>query len=204
MREPSWVFVVDDDASAREAIQAELTAAGLQAETFGSARDFLNLTPVDGPSCLVLDMYMPDITGLEVQRELSIRGRTLPIVFVSGHADVPTSVRAIKAGAVEFLVKPFDGGELVEAVTGALMRSRLMRLEEARRAELAERFNSLTSRQREVMSYVVAGLLNKQIAHELGISEITVKIHRRQVMEKMKASSLADLVRIAEQELARS
>lgn len=204
MREPSCVFVVDDDASSREAIQAELTAAGLQAETFGCARDFLNLAPIDGPSCLVLDMYMPDITGLEVQRELSIRGRTLPIVFVSGQADIPTSVRAIKAGAIEFLVKPFDGSQLVQAVTEALMRSRLMRLEETRRAELAERFRALTARQREVMRYVVAGLLNKQIAHELGISEITVKIHRRQVMKKMKASSLADLVRIAEQELARS
>jgi len=193
------VYVVDGDASVRVAVESLLDAAGLEAKCFGSARDFLSaVSSVDVPTCLVLDVQLPGGSGLDLQRELHARGSSLPIVFITGHADIQTCVQAIKGGAVEFLLKPLRGRDLLAAIEKALQAAREMRRENAELADLRASFDLLTPRERDVLELVVAGLLNKQIAYELGISEVTVKIHRGQVMHKTGANSLADLVRMAE------
>lgn len=190
------VFVVDDDISVRESLELLIRAEGWQPELFASAQEFLARPRVDVPTCLVLDVSLPGLNGLELQQQLA--GRTdMPIIFITGYGDVPMTVRAMKAGAVEFLTKPFEPGELMAAIHGGIERSRagLRRERELRR--MRTRYDSLTPRERDVMLLVVAGLLNKQIGSELGISEITVKAHRGQVMRKMGADSLPDLVRMA-------
>jgi FixJ family two-component response regulator len=192
------VFVVDDDAAARSALESLLQSVGLRVETFGSAADFLQRGAPEGPCCLVLDVRLPGMSGIELQRNLTSTGAAIPIIFITGHGDIPMSVEAMKAGALEFLTKPFRGQELLDAIHNAIERSRATREGEAKRAELRRRADSLTPREREVMQRVIAGLLNKQIAAELGTSERTVKIHRAQVMRKMGAESLPDLVRMAE------
>lgn len=197
MSDPGLVFVVDDDASVREAITSLLTSVGLAVEVFPSARGFLDHPRPDMPSCAVLDVRLPGLSGLDLHRELGHTGAPLPVIFVTGHGDVPMSVQAMKAGAVEFLTKPFRDQELLDAVHEALQRDRTARRERADLDRLRQREQSLTPREREVMHLVVTGLLNKQIAADLGTSEITVKVHRAQVMQKMNAASLADLVRLA-------
>ena len=192
------VFVVDDDASIREAIQSLVNLAGLRVETFATAQEFLRNQRPDLPGCVVLDVELPGLSGLDLQRELTAHGVKLPIIFISGHGDIPMSVRAMKAGASEFLTKPFRDQDLLEAIEQALEHDRAARQQSREIAQLRELFEALTSREREVMSLVVAGWLNKQIGFELGISEITVKIHRGRVMSKMGAQSLADLVRMAQ------
>jgi FixJ family two-component response regulator len=192
------VFVVDDDPSIREAIQSLLELAGLRVEAFGTAQEFLRNERPDLPGCLVLDVELPGLSGLDLQRELTAHGIKLPIIFITGYGDIPMSVRAMKAGATEFLTKPFRDQDLLDAIQQALERDRVVRQHSSEIAELRKRFDALTSREREVMSLVVAGWLNKQIGFELKISEITVKIHRGRVMSKMGAQSLADLVRLAE------
>ena len=193
----SMVFVVDDDVSVRESLELLIKSAGWQPELFASAREFLSRPRAAVPSCLVLDVSLPELDGLELQRHLSDRN-ALPIVFITGHGDIPMSVRAMKAGAVEFLTKPFRDQDLLDAIQQALDRDRLARSHQAETAQLHHRYQSLTPRESEVFGLVVKGLLNKQIALQLGTSEITIKLHRRQVMEKMDAASLADLVRMAE------
>ncbi len=192
------VFVVDDDESVRTAIRSLLASVGLRVETFGSSREFLAHARPDAPTCLILDVRLPGASGLDLQRELVASGASIPIVFITGHGDVPMSVQAMKAGAMEFLTKPFRDQQLLDAVHQALDRNREERRQRAEVGELHRRHAALTLREREVMTLVVAGLLNKQVAAELGISEITVKAHRAQVMQKMGADSLATLVRIAE------
>jgi FixJ family two-component response regulator len=192
------VFVVDDDTSMRQAIGSLIRSVGLRVETFATAHDFLQSKALDVPGCVVLDVRLPGLSGLDLQRELTSRGIMLPIIFITGYGDIPMSVRAMKAGALEFLTKPFRDQDLLDAIQQALEQGRVMRQQKAGAADLRQRFEALTSREREVMRLVVAGLLNKQIASELGISEITVKLHRGQAMKKMGADSLAALVKMAE------
>jgi RNA polymerase sigma factor (sigma-70 family) len=192
------VFVVDDDASVRSSIEFLLNTVGLQVESFDSAETFLRKRPPDKPSCLVLDVRLRGLSGLDFQRELAAKSIQIPIVFITGHGDIPMSVRAMKAGAVEFLTKPFRDQDLLDAIRVALEQDRAMRDREKDVTELRNRFESLTPREREVISMVVAGMLNKQIAGELGTAENTVKVHRSRAMEKMHAQSLADLVRMME------
>jgi FixJ family two-component response regulator len=192
------VFVVDDDAPMRESLKNLIRSVGLQVELFASAHEFLRSKRPDLPSCLVLDVRLPGLSGLDLQKRTGDAGIEIPIVFITGHADIPMSVRAMKAGAVEFLTKPFRDQDLLDAIQQALERDREVRDQRALLEELRSRYASLTSREREVMQRVVAGLLNKQIGAELGTSETTVKIHRHQVMEKMEAGSLPELVRMAD------
>jgi FixJ family two-component response regulator len=192
------VWVVDDDASVREALRSLIRSAGLRVETLASADEFLARPRVEAPSCLVLDVRMPCLSGLDLQKRMAEINLQIPIVFITGHGDVRTSVRAMKAGAVEFLTKPFDDRDLLEAIQQAIKGDREARQHQAELGELRARYESLTPREREVMGRVVSGLLNKQVAAELGTSEITIKVHRAQVMHKMHAGSLADLVRMSE------
>ena len=192
------VFVVDDDAAVRDSVQRLIASVGMRVQTFGSTGEFLASKRPDAPACLVLDVRLPDASGLELQRDLAEANVRIPIIFVTGHADVPMTVRAMKAGAVEFLTKPFRGQELLEAIQQAIARDRVAWNERAQMAELRSRYDSLTVREKEVLKLVASGLLNKQIGTELGTSELTIKTHRGRVMEKMQAESLADLVRMAE------
>jgi len=192
------VFVVDDDPSVREALSSLIRSIDLNVETFSSAREFLQHKRPDVPACLVLDVRLPGLSGLDLQRELVTAKNSIPIIFITGHGDVPMSVRAMKAGAVEFLTKPFRDQELLDAIHQAIERDRELLKQRSEAAMLNARYQALTPREREVMGLVVRGLLNKQIAGELGTSEITVKIQRGQAMKKMQAQSVPDLVRISE------
>src|ERR1700757_3941565 len=197
MTEAPVVFVVDDDPSVRSGVTLLLSTVGLQAETFDSAASFLRKKLPDIPSCLVLDVRLPGLSGLDFQRELAARNIRIPIVFLTGHGDIPMSVRAMKLGAVEFLTKPVRNQDLLDAIHQALERDRLARLHRSELDELRNRYEALSTRERQVMSLVISGKMNKEIAFELGTSQVTVKIQRRQVMRKMKAESLAELVGMA-------
>jgi RNA polymerase sigma factor (sigma-70 family) len=199
MNEPaSIVFVVDDDPSIRRAIKRLIESVGLYVELFGSAAEFTNSSHPDVVSCLILDIRLPGISGLDLQRKLAETKTLIPIIFISAHGDVPMTVRAMKAGAIEFLTKPFRDQDLLDAVQVALERDRTRRQREGENATLRERFESLSPREREVVAMVVSGMLNKQIAAEIGTTENTVKVHRSRAMEKMQAQSLADLVKMVE------
>jgi RNA polymerase sigma factor (sigma-70 family) len=196
--EPSIIYVIDDDASVRDGLEDLLRSVGLAVKTFGSTRDFLVSERPDTPSCIVLDVRLPGASGLEFQRTLINSGIHLPIIFISGHGDIPMSVQAIKSGAVEFLTKPLHEQGLLDAIQAAVERDRAQREDAKLVAELRQRFDSLTSREREVLTLVIAGRVNKQIAADLELSENTVKVHRSQITRKMRAKSLVDLVRIAD------
>jgi FixJ family two-component response regulator len=199
MKEPdAVVFVIDDDSLVRRGLESLIKSIGLRAEGFSSARDFLRAKRPDAPGCLVLDVRLPGVSGLDLQRQLTEMGVHTPIIFITGHGDIPMTVRAMKEGALEFLTKPVRGQDLLDAIERAIGRDRQGRKERAEMAELRERFSSLTPRETEVLHLVVAGLLNKQIADELGASELTIKTHRAHLMEKTRAESLAHLVRMFE------
>jgi FixJ family two-component response regulator len=198
-QEQPTVVVIDDDASIRKALENLLRSVGLDVELFRSPQDFLQSNRPDRPGCIVLDVRFPGRSGLDMQREISSANTSLPIIFITGYGDIPMSVRAMKAGAVEFLTKPFRDQDLLDAVGVALEKDRARRANELRLAELRSRFDTLTARERQVLLLVIAGRLNKQIAGELGVSEMTVKMHRRQVMRKMQATGLAQLVRLSDQ-----
>jgi RNA polymerase sigma factor (sigma-70 family) len=192
------VFIVDDDIDVRESLQELLESVGLHSRSFGTAHEFLSSPRSDGPSCLILDVRLPGISGLDLQRELKREKASIPIIFLTAHADVPMSVSAMKSGAVEFLTKPYRHQDLLDAVQRSLTRDRIVREKQRDTAELRQRYNTLSVREREVMNLVVSGMLNKQIAAELGASEATVKMHRSQAMKKMQAKSLPELVRMAD------
>lgn len=192
------VFVVDDDAPVCKALDRLIRSVGLTAETFSSAKEFLDREAHDGPACLVLDVRMPGLSGLDLQKELAARDHSIPIIFITGHGDIPMSVKAMKAGAVDFLPKPFSDQELLDAIHAALEKDTVAREERAEISEIQRRVDSLTPREREVFTWVITGMLNKQIAAELGTSEKTVKVHRARVMEKMGVPSVAELVHLAQ------
>jgi FixJ family two-component response regulator len=192
------VFVIDDDASVRDSLKNLLESVGLHAELFDSAQAFMSYRPPEVPSCLILDVRLPGLSGLEFQNELSKRGVSLPIIFITGHGDIPMSVRAMKLGAVEFLTKPFRDQDLLEAVRVGLDRDSARRKDTNTVAVLRTRYESLTAREKEVIAFVVAGLANKQIAAKMGISNATAKVHRANIMRKMQAHSLAELLRMAD------
>ena len=191
------VLIIDDDPEFRDSVARLLRTVGLQTREFSSVSDFLKVDPLDGPTCLLLDVRMPERSGLDLQRDLAVANRQIPIIFITAHADVPMTVQAMKGGAMEFLTKPFRDYDLIEAVQGGLARDRSRRESDKALATLRERFDSLSSREREVMLHVMAGRLNKQIAHDIGIAESTVKVHRTNLMRKMKARSIPELSRMA-------
>jgi FixJ family two-component response regulator len=192
------VFIIDDDRGMRQSIQDLVESVGLRAESFATGEEFLRRKPTHDPSCLVLDVRLPQMSGLDFQRQLAETGVEIPIIFVTAHGDVPMSVRALKSGAVEFLTKPFRDQDLLDAIHQAVQRDRAARERQAEIHDLQQRYHALTAREREVMTLVVSGMLNKQIASEIGASEATVKIHRGHVMQKMQAGSVVDLLRMAD------